>query len=330
MAGKVQIRKSKDGALAACFIVPPFSILDTRQGYWMDRKRRWLALGIQSECGRADKLVFNRSAQGPCIYGLKNKMREEMRREPTWDEIEARAKADGLKMQQGTSIFDPVLCEIVYRWFCPPRGLVIDPFAGGSVRGVVAGKLGRNYVGVELRAVQVESNRRQASRIRMPCRPIWHCADSKNIAQIAPGAYDLLFTCPPYADLERYSDDPADLSTMDYVRFLETYSTILTSAASMLKPDCFAVIVVGEIRDKKGRFRGFISDTQAVMRRAGMDFYNEAILVNQVGSAAIRARGMFAAALKLAKVHQNVLVFVKGDPKKAAKTLGSVDISGGV
>ena len=34
------------------FIVPPFSILDARQGYWQNRKTAWLALGIQSELGR--------------------------------------------------------------------------------------------------------------------------------------------------------------------------------------------------------------------------------------------------------------------------------------
>jgi len=40
--------------LAERFIVPPFSVLDARQGYWQDRKRAWLALGIQSELGRGD------------------------------------------------------------------------------------------------------------------------------------------------------------------------------------------------------------------------------------------------------------------------------------
>ena len=34
------------------FVVPPFSVLDARQGYWQDRKKAWLALGIQSEVGR--------------------------------------------------------------------------------------------------------------------------------------------------------------------------------------------------------------------------------------------------------------------------------------
>ncbi len=39
-------------SLADRFIIPPFSVLDARQGYWQDRKRAWLALGIQSELGR--------------------------------------------------------------------------------------------------------------------------------------------------------------------------------------------------------------------------------------------------------------------------------------
>lgn len=40
--------------LAERFGVPPFSVLDARQGYWQDRKRAWLALGIQSELGRGE------------------------------------------------------------------------------------------------------------------------------------------------------------------------------------------------------------------------------------------------------------------------------------
>lgn len=42
-----------DGAkLTELFVVPPFSVFDARQGYWQERKRAWLALGIRSELGR--------------------------------------------------------------------------------------------------------------------------------------------------------------------------------------------------------------------------------------------------------------------------------------
>jgi len=42
----------KGGPLAQRFLLPPFSILDARQGAWQERKREWLALGIRSEVGR--------------------------------------------------------------------------------------------------------------------------------------------------------------------------------------------------------------------------------------------------------------------------------------
>lgn len=38
------------------FMIPPFSVLNAREGWWQERKRKWLALGIQSELGRGDNL----------------------------------------------------------------------------------------------------------------------------------------------------------------------------------------------------------------------------------------------------------------------------------
>ena len=34
------------------FMLPPFSVLNAREGWWQNRKRAWLALGIKSEIGR--------------------------------------------------------------------------------------------------------------------------------------------------------------------------------------------------------------------------------------------------------------------------------------
>lgn len=39
-------------SLSDRFMVPPFSVLNAREGWWQDRKRSWLALGIKSEEGR--------------------------------------------------------------------------------------------------------------------------------------------------------------------------------------------------------------------------------------------------------------------------------------
>lgn len=72
--------------------------------------------------------------------------------------------ASGAPTVSATSIFDPVFCEIAYRRFCSPGGTVLDPFAGGSVRGIVALRLGRRHVSIELRAEQAAVNCAQLCR----------------------------------------------------------------------------------------------------------------------------------------------------------------------
>ena len=287
------------------FMVPPFSVLNAREGWWQDRKRSWLALGINSELGRdaSPGLLINNSAQA--------RLNEIM--------------AHGSNIS-GTSIFDPVLCELSYRWFCPPSGTVLDPFAGGSVRGIVAAKLGREYIGWELRGEQVQANQEQAVAICDDVVPVWRCGDSRDIGQ-EDAAVDYIFTCPPYADLEVYSDLEADLSTLDYVQFLEAYRAIIAAACTKLKDDRFACVVVGEILDKKGIYRNFVGDTVAAFRDAGLKYYNEMILVTAVGSLPVRAGRAFKASRKVGKTHQNMLVFVKGNGKRAASEVGPVAFS---
>ncbi len=37
------------------FLAPPFSVLNSREGWWQDRKNTWIALGLEGELGRDDK-----------------------------------------------------------------------------------------------------------------------------------------------------------------------------------------------------------------------------------------------------------------------------------
>ena len=228
----------------------------------------------------------------------------------------------------GTSIFDPVLCELAYRWFCPVGGAILDPFAGGSVRGIVAGILGRKYTGLELRPEQVAANRFQVGIVPDGSpRPEWITTDSLKMNDVLPADYtaDMVFSCPPYADLEVYSDTPEDLSTMAYPEFIRVYREIIALAVARMKQDTFACWVVGEVRGKNGDYYGFVPDTIQAFQDAGAPLYNEAILVTAVGSLPIRAARQFNASRKLGKTHQNVLVFVKGDGKWATKNIGAVE-----
>ena len=190
----------------------------------------------------------------------------------------------------------------------------------------MAAKLGREYVGLELRAEQVAANREQAERICTDgVMPTWVTGDSAALLPDLKCEADFVFSCPPYGDLEVYSDHPDDLSGMLHSKFVEVYRQIIAGAVAKLKQDRFACFVVGDFRDRNGNYRNFVSDTIGAFEAAGAKLYNEAILVTAAGSLPIRAGKQFTASRKLGKTHQNVLVFVKGDGKKAAKACGAVE-----
>ena len=553
--------ENSGGPLAKRFVFAPFTVLDARSNEWQDRKRAWKSLGIESDLGREDARVFNV-------------------KEWATDHLLTVAESGNV------SIFDPVLTEICYRWFCPPGGQVIDPFAGGSVRGVVASLLGYNYWGCDLSLDQISANHQQAMDIldnstvhsgttpnqkvrhegnvywlkrddlfyaagawggkartaqalsvgathlvtagsrsspqveivarlaaganilmtahtpegvlpphieavaklpnvtlrqhpagynsvisarardqaekdgarlipfgmecyeaveatadqvatipwlvnrgvgrrlvvpvgsgmtlagvltglsRMgeagdnvpvlgvcvgaepkqrldryaprdwsrrcklvqaessydhpakltqfggvemdayyeakclpllepgdllwvvgrrgfsePIGPQWHCGDAHDLLPSAPSA-DFIFSCPPYGDLERYSSDVRDLSTMDYVNFRNAYEDIIKLSAQRLKPNRFACFVVGDFRDKKtGNYRGFVADTIRLFKESGLQLYNDAILLTPPGSLPIRVSAQFDVSRKMGKTHQNVLVFVKGDAREATRVI---------
>lgn len=235
--------------------------------------------------------------------------------------LEKLCKRGGIKLT-GTSIFDPVLCEIIYNWFCTKNGIVFDPFAGGSVRGIVAEMLDKKYIGIDLSQKQVDANQINADNLGV-C-PAWHCDDSRNADKyIVDASADLVFSCPPYHNLEKYSNHPLDLSNMNYADFIKAYQEIIEIACRKLKQNRFAVFVVGDIRDSKGAYRDFISQTKHIFQECGLCLYNEIIIVNQYGTAPMRAGKIFDAGRKTTKVHQNVLVFYKGNTKEINSTFES-------
>jgi hypothetical protein len=271
-------------------------------------------------------LMPSHTSGDPSFYAKKRAKEAELGRELSTEEFLAdHYQPSEAATASGTSIFDPVLCEIAYRWFCPPDGTVLDPFAGGSVRGVVASRLGRSYVGIELRAEQVAANQAQAALGAGPA-PRWITGDSRDIAKLAKGVQaDLIFSCPPYWNLEVYSDDPADLSTLGKEAFFEAYGRIIRDTVALLREDRFAVWVIGDVRDAAGFFANLPGRTVEAFEAAGARFYNDAILVTAVGSLPIRAGRQFTVSRKLGRTHQNVLVFCKGDPKRATEACGQVE-----
>lgn len=260
---------------------PPFTLLDARMGYWKQRKKYWRKQG----------------ASGGHIGQLNNSQ----------PEIKAGAF-------EGNSAFDPVLAECVYKWFCPRRGRVLDPFAGESVKGIVAEKLGRSYVGIELKQEQVDENRVRAKKVGVA--PTWIQGNSAELSVLVPAKqrFDLIFTSPPYYDLEIYSNHKNDVSAFpSYEEFMEWYRNIFRQAVDRLEQNRFLVVKVGPIRDEKGFLRNFVAENISCFLGMGLRFYNEAILATAFGSAPVRVGGQFPNYRKLVNTHQHLLCFFKGD-----------------
>ena len=274
-------------------MIKPFSILDTRSKEWQERKRWWInTYNIQSELGREDT----------------------QSRARFWED-------------NTVSIFDATLCEKMYEWFCPKEGRVLDPFAGGSVRGIVATEMGFIYNGIDLSDEQIEANKKQSDK------PNWITGDSEwVIDSIYNKTQDFVFTCPPYYDLEKYTDNPADLSNMDADSFDKKYYSILKKAAAKLKDNRFFAVVVSEVREqsvtgnyKIGKYKGLVWKTIRACEEAGLHFYNDMVLFNSQHQASRVVDTYFERNRKVASVHQNILIFVKGNPDIATEIITNGD-----
>lgn len=325
--------RPENASLQDRFVVPPFSVLDTRKGYWQTRKKMWRELIGDMGESRNDTLITSPEIKYKDLYQRTQKHRKELG--ISFVEYLDKYVPDEVKeheaskvLSAGVSLFDPVLAEIMCKWFTPAKGgRIFDPFAGDTQKGFVFGTCGFDFTGIELRKEQVEINNRVIADRDLPVRYV--CDDGQNVAKhIAAESQDLLFSCPPYFDLEHYSDLPNDASNQgSYSDFVGILRNAFTSAIGCLKNDRFAVIVVGDIRNRAtGCYYDFCGDIKRIFKDGGMDLYNEIILVETGASTALRA-SRYMESRKVAKMHQNILVFYKGSTKNIKKNFPKIEFT---
>jgi len=85
------------GSLADRFGIPPFSVLNAREGWWQDRKRAWLALGIASELGRGENALGHPETTGNMdFYAQKRALEKREGKKFSTPQARERLIADGL------------------------------------------------------------------------------------------------------------------------------------------------------------------------------------------------------------------------------------------
>lgn len=267
------------------FLVPPFSVLDTKQQYWIKGKSKWK--NRINDYGETRNHTLSKIKN---TYDIEN---------PVFNILKT----------FNVSILDPFLCEVLLKWYAFDSAKTFDPFAGDTSFGYVSAYTGHEFTGIELRQCQVDVNRQKTSGLNAR----YICDDAINVLNhIEEKSMDFLFSCPPYYDLEKYSDMPNDASNQKcYDDFLNLIDIAFSNAIKCLKNNRFACIVISDVRDKKGFYRRLPHHICDIFQRNGMYLYNEIILLDRIGRSAMTANRNFISR-KNPRIHQNILVFFNG------------------
>lgn len=208
------------------------------------------------------------------------------------------------------SIFNPHLAQMILSAYCPTNAKIYDAFGGGGTRGFIASAMGHDYTGIEVRENEVRRIKEQQIKLQNEFKII--AGDSRTYP-IEEESFDFSYSCPPYYDLEVYSEDPNDISTApSYEVFLDGLRQSLIVTRKGLKPGAMCVWVVGNFRDKDGTLRHFNGDLVRIAKDVGLKLWDEVIFWGAAGVAASRS-GQFEANRKSVRVHEYVLVFKKSN-----------------
>jgi DNA modification methylase len=216
------------------------------------------------------------------------------------------------------SVFPAPLVEwILLRYGGPPGSSILDAFAGGPVRAVVSTIMGFKYLGFDIRQEQIDENNRTLEKLALGNEGVgaeFILGDGRflNDGNRDFGPFDVALTCPPYWNLEVYSDRDDDLSNFQtYEQFRAGIAMCAMSHYPLMKPGAFVCTVVGPFRNKKtGELIDFPGHTIEDFREAGFTFWQNVILTKNFGSACIRSTNAWLGQ-KLIPLHEHLLVFRK-------------------
>jgi DNA modification methylase len=219
------------------------------------------------------------------------------------------------------SVFPSPLMEwIILRYGGPPGGLILDAFAGGPPRGVVSALMGYRYLGYDIRQEQINEDLKIIANLGVRGSVDYKCSDGTVLDGCEDNSCDAAISCPPYYNLEQYSDLPNDLSNLNsYDEFNQAMFNCAKAHFRVMKPGTFVCMVVGNFRtkdgDRKGELIDFRSDTVFNFREAGFVLQQDVVLVKNFASAAIRAPTAWLGK-KLVSRHEYLLVFRKPEEVK--------------
>ena len=184
------------------------------------------------------------------------------------------------QINDGISRYDELKCLLLYEWFNDKKGSVIDPFAGGCTRGVVANMHGAEYVGIDIRQEQIDANYEQYQEDSCT----WICGDSRNLKELVQGAkFQHCQTSPPFPFVEHYSELEGDLSNLrpHLSYFQNAYKKIFMQVYDVLERGSLCVVDIGDGRNSQGYYYLFPEWQALMMEEIGFRCINKIASITQ-------------------------------------------------
>lgn len=233
----VEIKASDVARLKKLLGINPTNIWNSAKDEWRLEKQKW------------NELIENAGM----LAGVDNPTYAS--REGCWQKDGGLAKfATGNSLNDGASVLDPFVCELVLKLFMPKNGKsVYNPFGGGVQMGFVSGFYDYEYLATEIRQNQCDANNAICKAYQMN-DVNWNLHDSSTYYDESK-KFDMVFTCPPYYLVEDYRDydgvkPEKELNGLDsYDEFRDMLFNGYENAIKMLNDNCFFAIMVGDSRD---------------------------------------------------------------------------------
>ena len=223
----------------------------------------------------------------------------------------------GKSFNGNASVLDPVACEVILRFFMPTLGRrVYNPFGGGVQFGFITGSYGYEYVASEIRQNQCDANNAICQDLNSAK---WIKSDSSTYEP--EGMFDLMFTCPPYYQVEEYLDydkviPEGELNNLPtYEQFRDTLFAGYKKSLEHLNDNCFFVVMTGDSRDKNGAYYGCEAEHELFFKEQGLSIYNKIVYLECEFTRLAQAK-VTLNYRKFPKREQKILVFYKGDITK--------------
>jgi len=213
------------------------------------------------------------------------------------------------------------LANFAIKYWSKPDDVVLDQYMGWGIRGAVALKLGRRYVGYDISPEMFKRGKDyidylqdKDARVLFGSRKTPNyklvLADGTKLEGLNNSCVDLAFTCPPYWNIEKYEDVPRQLSSAEsYKDFLSLIGDGISGAKRVLKPGGFLVYVVADFRADR-ELKNFHGDLIEIGKKAGLKYWDIVVSILRSPFAAMQAAKCDKQKYT-SKKHEYIVVFKK-------------------